>query len=120
MVRSALCPFGHLVNPFGKSQCSVIIVTKVMHLLQMLEESLQVSLFKVSSIALKVNRHTSPVQLNKDKDRVKAKWHVRVSKQCCKQANRLILSWALEHKDIFFPLIFFIFVHFFLKKHGKT
>jgi hypothetical protein len=55
-----------------------------------------------------------------NRNQTEAKWHVRVSKQSCKQANRLILSWALEHKDIFFPLIFFIFFHFFLKKHGKT
>jgi hypothetical protein len=39
-----------------------------------------------------------------------AKWHVRVSKQSCKQGNRLIL-WASEHQDIFSPDLVIVVFH---------
>ena len=39
---------------------------------------------------------------------VRAKWHVRVSKQSCKQANCLIL-WGCSSTKIFFPLDFYLF-----------
>jgi hypothetical protein len=44
-----------------------------------------------------------------------AKWHVRVSKQSCKQTNRLIL-WGVGAPKIFFP-DYFKFL--FLKKLEK-
>jgi TolB-like protein len=55
-----------------------------------------------------VTRHRSHRHLQRSGGVFRAKWHVRVSKQSCKQGNRLIL-WASEYQDIFFPRFFSIF-----------